>query len=299
MIQIDTDGLTLCTIQGRLFEQSINKSKTSSSIFVRRYMNSQIVETFDSKDFLNGTINYDYIFDIIEKEYGASEYGSNKYNGEVLYWMGYFYRYFAYTYELSSKQVYKILKPDQLSKMYYVYHTFDCAYAIKRFLDENNIYIDEENQNQRLLRLIQRKFYEENIVLKSMNFEHANKLLFKYAESKESYIEEKMANYGENTNNIALTIIYKECPIGEVFFKNIENNKATISIVLTKNKYKNKGIGTISLLKAIEYAKDILKINELISFIPKSNEKAMHIFEKLGFKYWQEDNSSTIYKKSI
>ena len=49
----------------------------------------------------------------LEHEFGASSYGKEKYNAEELYWIGYIYRYWCYTRELTSKQLYKIIKPKE------------------------------------------------------------------------------------------------------------------------------------------------------------------------------------------
>ncbi|WP_199663664.1 hypothetical protein [Eubacterium sp. AF19-12LB] len=61
------------------------------------------------------------ILNMIEEEYGASKYGSVKYNLNELYWIGYLYRYFSYTYNMSSIQVYKIVKQKSYE---------DCIYHI-------------------------------------------------------------------------------------------------------------------------------------------------------------------------
>ena len=56
---------------------------------------------------------------MIEDEYGKSEYGSVKYTHEEMFWIGYVSRYFGYTYELSSIQVYKIVKPKELRGLFF------------------------------------------------------------------------------------------------------------------------------------------------------------------------------------
>ena len=54
----------------------------------------------------------------INEEYGISNYGSVKYTRNEIYWIGYIYRYFVYTYELSSAQVYKIVQPKELRGLF-------------------------------------------------------------------------------------------------------------------------------------------------------------------------------------
>lgn len=160
MRQIDSDGLLLCKIQGNLFEESLSKTDCSSEVFIRRYMNSNVVKELDSLSFLDDTKTTDNIFEELNEEYGVSTYGKSRFNKEALYWMGYIYRYFSYTYDLSSKQVYKIIKPKELNEVYLPYHTFDPKFAIERILEEKNISLCEDslfNRNYDIFKKIRLK----------------------------------------------------------------------------------------------------------------------------------------------
>lgn len=160
MRQIDRDGLLLCKIQGNLFEESLSKTDCSSEVFIRRYMNSNVVKELDSLSFLDDTKTTDNIFEELNEEYGVSTYGKSRFNKEALYWMGYIYRYFSYTYDLSSKQVYKIIKPKELNEVYLPYHTFDPKFAIERILEEKNISLNQDyvfNRNYDIFKKIRLK----------------------------------------------------------------------------------------------------------------------------------------------
>ena len=86
--------------------------------------------------------------------------------------------------------------------------------------------------------------------------------------------------------------------IGEIRFKGIEDSCSEIGIVLKNDRYKNKGMGTIALSKALDYAKDILKLNKVIASILKTNKRSQHIFEKIGFIFYDEDDHfDKFYKK--
>ncbi len=143
MKKIDSNGLILCDIQSLLFEESL-KLNCSSEIFVRRFMNSNIAISFDKKQILDDTLTINDIIDILEDEYGAFDYGSVKYTKNELNWIGHIYRYFSYTYDISSKQVYKIIKTKELKSLYRAYHTFDSAHAIERILEAKNIKFNED-----------------------------------------------------------------------------------------------------------------------------------------------------------
>ena len=101
------------------------------------------------------------LIDSIEEEYGASKYGSIKYTHNEIHWIGYVYRYLSYTYDLSSVQVYKIIKPKELRGLYLPYHTMDPAQAIERILEAKGRLPDEEQELKRQF-VIYKKIRNEN-----------------------------------------------------------------------------------------------------------------------------------------
>ncbi|MDD6482032.1 MAG: antitoxin [Lachnospiraceae bacterium] len=149
MRKIDRDGLLLCELQAKTFENSAESTEMSSEIFIRRFMNSNVASLMDSTDFLQTNIQEKDIMERIEEEYGHSKYGSVKYSKNELYWIGYIYRYYSYTYELSSAQVYRIVKPKELRGLFLPYHTMDPAQAIERILEAKNLLMDEDAELQR------------------------------------------------------------------------------------------------------------------------------------------------------
>ena len=149
MKKIDKDGLILCDIQAKAFEISITAMNTSSEIFVRRFMNSKIAKEMDNLSVLQDNLQAKDILDRIDEEYGKSDYGSVKYTKNEMYWIGYLYRYFAYTYNMSSIQVYKIVKPKELRGLFLPYHTMDTAQAIERIIEAKGIAIDSADEEKR------------------------------------------------------------------------------------------------------------------------------------------------------
>ena len=135
MKKIDESGLKLCKFQAELFRSSVEGTACSTPIFLRRFMYSSVAERMDKNSFLFESTNIRSVLDSIEEEFGKSDYGQKKYFPEELYWMGYLYRYWCYTYEKTSKQVYKIIKPDELRTLYFPYHSLDPAQAIERILE--------------------------------------------------------------------------------------------------------------------------------------------------------------------
>ncbi|MBR3600860.1 MAG: antitoxin [Lachnospiraceae bacterium] len=154
MREFDESGLRLSKYQGELFEQSLIKTQCSSPIFLRRFMYSQTAERMDKEGFLFEAFSVSDAIEEIENEYGKSKYGKIKYAGEELYWMGYIYRYWAYTHEVSSKSVYRIIKPEELRKLYFPYHSLDPMQVVERIKESKGIM--EQDYIQRGVEILKR-----------------------------------------------------------------------------------------------------------------------------------------------
>ena len=145
MKKIDHDGLILCDMQGVVFELSLSRYSCSSDIFIRRFANSSIVEIFDNGAILDDCYTENAVLEDMKNQYGELSYGNNKYDKEVMYWMGYLYRYFCYTYDIDMKKAYKLIPPRELAQLYFGYHTLDCSNAIERILESKNITFDKKD----------------------------------------------------------------------------------------------------------------------------------------------------------
>lgn len=139
MKTIDRDGLLLCELQAKTFELSVDNVAASSAIFVRRFMNSKTAKWLDSGTILASNMQPADLLALVEEQYGPSGYGSEKYTYNEMYWMGYVYRYYAYTYQCSSVSVYKTIKPKELRGLFLPYHTLDPSQAIERILEAKGI----------------------------------------------------------------------------------------------------------------------------------------------------------------
>ncbi|WP_461822089.1 hypothetical protein [Blautia stercoris] len=51
MKKMDKDGMLLCELQAKTFELSLKLTETSSEIFIRRFMNSDVVKELDNTSF--------------------------------------------------------------------------------------------------------------------------------------------------------------------------------------------------------------------------------------------------------
>lgn len=134
MRKFDSKGLQLATAQARLFSQSIDSYKGSSKSFVKTFMNSISCENVDRT--LDFSID-EIIFEL--DNYKLPKIGKHKFHYDVMYWIGYIYRYWSYVYEEKSKTIYKIINCGELAKLYEPYHTLDPSNVIERILEANGV----------------------------------------------------------------------------------------------------------------------------------------------------------------
>lgn len=159
MREMDDYGLKVCKYQGELFEESLYEVECSSPIFLRRFLLSDLVARMDSRGFLFESIDVRTAIEEVQEQYGESDYGKIKYSANELYWMGYLYRYWAYTRGCTSKYIYKIIKPNELKRLYFSYHSLDPAQAIERILESKGISSEDDmiSRGVEILRRIRKK----------------------------------------------------------------------------------------------------------------------------------------------
>lgn len=134
MRKCNEDCLILCRIQGNIFKKSLDILKCSSPLFIKKYMNGIDALSMDNLDFLNTSkSDIQVLLDIKD-----TEFGTVKYSGEDMYWMGYLYRYWTYTYEINSKQLFKLFPGTKLIN-YSGYNNHDPKYTINMIIEDNNL----------------------------------------------------------------------------------------------------------------------------------------------------------------
>lgn len=285
MKKIDHDGLLLCKIQGAIFENSLKKTNTSSEIFIRRFMFSDIAKEFDSKAYLNGSITKDEVFELIDDEYGESSYGKNKYSEQVLHWIGYLYRYFSYTYELTSKQVYRYVKPKELNGLYLAYHTLDCAQAIERILEAKNISFDIEEQNKRLLQIIKETRYSKEITMNSVFDDN------KPFNSKSTDV------LREPQDILTFDYEYKGKNVGQIDIKKVNT---TLGFKITiYGDYSKRGMESTLLTKALELTKSFNDIKKITTSVNKDEQAMIEALKRYDFIYQDEDEKNIYFEKKL
>ena len=156
MREFDHSGLLIAEYQGKLFEKS-EELNCSSPIFLRRFLHSNLLRRLDSDN------SYLISFDVNEgiqsilEQFGDSSYGKEKYSKNALFWMGYMYRYIAYTREQDTSYIMKLFKYRQMNSVYYSYHTQDPEWCVSNLLDLNDLSEDVFDNNSRLKKIIKEK----------------------------------------------------------------------------------------------------------------------------------------------
>ncbi len=156
MKKFDHNGLLLSEYQGKLFEKS-EQMNCSSSIFLRRFLHSDLLKKLDSKDSSLMSLDVNEGIQSILDQFGDTNYGREKYSKSALFWMGYMYRYIAYTREQSTNYIMSLFKHKQMNDIYYTFHTQDPEWCIRSLLDLNNLSEDIFDNNCRLKRIIKER----------------------------------------------------------------------------------------------------------------------------------------------
>lgn len=130
---MDSIQLKLCDIQGRLFERS---TAYGSEGFIRDFMNSEVARHLDSPYNKLQWMGEEYLLDELRDEKGLTQDGE-KYNPEVLYWIGYLYRYWASSRGEASSRIYRKASAKTMKRNYLAFHTFDPDIAIDDLIEIN------------------------------------------------------------------------------------------------------------------------------------------------------------------
>ena len=99
--------LQLCDIQGRLFMLSV-RSGISSAEFIKVFMKSATAKALDSTYNRMQWAGEEYLLEeVIDESGDGFEKSGEVYTEELIYWIGYIYRYWHYVMGESSKEIYK------------------------------------------------------------------------------------------------------------------------------------------------------------------------------------------------
>lgn len=130
--------LKLCDIQGRLFELSAEK-KYNSAAFIKAFMMSDTAKELDSKYNRMQWVGEEYLLEEVASVAGESLTRNGEiFSADVLYWIGYIYRYWHYYNGEDSAKIYKQAPVQTMKRNYMIFHTMDPVLAIEDLKEIHN-----------------------------------------------------------------------------------------------------------------------------------------------------------------
>ena len=123
--------LKMCDIQGRLFELSADKEYGSAN-FVKIFMNSEVAKALDSSYNRMQWAGEEYLLEEIATVAGEKlEKTGEVYSKDILYWIGYLYRFWHYYTNEDSAKIYKQAPVGTLKRNYMMFHTMAPELAVE------------------------------------------------------------------------------------------------------------------------------------------------------------------------
>ncbi len=123
--------LKLCDIQGRLFKLSAKKNYASAT-FIKAFMKSETAKALDSKYNRMQWAGEEYLLEEIADNCTKSlSTDGEVFSEDVLYWIGYIYRYWHFYNGEESAKIYKQAPVDTTKRNYMIFHTMDPVVAIE------------------------------------------------------------------------------------------------------------------------------------------------------------------------
>lgn len=123
--------LKMCDIQGRLFELSAD-SKYGSANFVKAFMTSEVAIALDSTYNRMQWAGEEYLLEELADLTGDKLSKDGEiYSKDILYWMGYLYRYWHYYTKEDSVKIYRQAPVVTMKRNYLMFHTMAPELAIE------------------------------------------------------------------------------------------------------------------------------------------------------------------------
>ena len=132
---MDNLSLKLCDIQGRLFELA-SKQGYDSEAFVSFFMGSDVAKGLDSVYNRMQWAGEEYLLEeIIADSNGKVQQSESVVPSEIMYWIGYIYRYWHFYKGESSAKIYRQASFKTMKRNYMMFHTMDPELAIDDLIE--------------------------------------------------------------------------------------------------------------------------------------------------------------------
>ena len=132
---MDCLSLKLCDIQGRLFEL-VAKEGYDCDKFVAFFMGSDVAKGLDSRYNRLQWAGEEYLLEEILAASGAEiPHSTEQISKDLMYWVGYIYRYWHYYKNEPSKKIYSQANFKTMKRNYMMFHTMDPSLAIDDLIE--------------------------------------------------------------------------------------------------------------------------------------------------------------------
>lgn len=119
----------LCDIQGRLFELAFQNGYDCPA-FIESFMRSQTAAALDDIYDRLQWAGEEYILEELTEEAHGLKKAGVTYTAEIMYWIGYTYRYWHYYTKESSCEIYQTADAETMNECWLGFHTLDVEMAI-------------------------------------------------------------------------------------------------------------------------------------------------------------------------
>jgi hypothetical protein len=132
---MDRLELKLCDIQGRLFELSAANGYDSEK-FIASFMKSKVAKSLDSAYNRMQWAGEEYLLEeLADEENEKLTKNENVFPSEMMYWIGYVYRYWHYLKGENSAKIYRQANAKTMQRNYMMFHTMDPELAIDDLIE--------------------------------------------------------------------------------------------------------------------------------------------------------------------
>ena len=122
--------LKLCDIQGRLFELFADAEYSAESL-VKAFMTGEIAKNLDSEYNRFQWAGEEYLLEeLLDSSKEQLSLKRENFSKDVLFWIGYVYRYWHFYTGEESRKIYKQAPFETMNVNYLMFHTMDAEMAI-------------------------------------------------------------------------------------------------------------------------------------------------------------------------
>lgn len=102
----------------------------------------------------------------------------------------------------------------------------------------------------------------------------------------------------ETRDNYIVTILFDEAVIGSLWYQKLNNNTLFICDILIFEEFRGKGYGKLTL-QELEIVTKKLGLEQILLHVFSYNERAIGLYEKLGYVNASEEEQGSFYMKKV